>query len=593
MTVPRGTEPSAGSFSGRLPLIRDRAKLHRPPEAPTTTFAHIEEAERVDHKEYRAMKRQLFFHSCCIIFLIVCNGGGPLAVAATATADVRAAAGRPLSTLGDSGDSFLQPADSSHRLRRTASATRKTTTQQEESPEVAARAAAADNDDESGPVYHVPTFDLAELRNPSSSSSYLRHVLGDTGLLSISTSSSSTTTADAIRQVRRRAMKTVCSCLREAGSTDGTTRTVSRSGMLRDGTIRTTLATATIGATPIPLEPMNYCPDDQAVAALEALRDIVHGIAQEFITALDGLLWNDDVDVDGNDTNSNTTATKNRTPPPPLLHTTRGRSYTTIQDIVRASHNLEHFHLYEKKKKSDDGDDCQDDGNDHDETILPIHTDAGLFLVFVPGLDCDATTIDDDNDNTSSSSLWVQRRNGKVQRAVFAPDTFGVLMGTGAEHWLQNMKTLPLRATRHAVSMRCQSRRAWYGMSTYTFCFVVWMNYAPTSSIGSDYQDISPLFVVSVSRSCSLQCTWCRPTLFCKIYPNAPLPIYAGLWRPMLRIGNIILARTKTMKENPLPRLVVDRTAFLVTIFRRRRYCRAWRNAGGCKWSMTLVRVTT
>jgi hypothetical protein len=305
--------------------------------------------------------------------------------------------------------------------------------------------------------YRVPTFDLLELRHLSASDDHqesLRYVLRDTGLLSISVTNSPS--AAAIRTIRQVARATICSCLR-SDDNSAHARTVS-GGILADGTRRTTLATATIGSSPIPLLWKEQegikgsggggsC-SDEAASSLEALRDVVFGISQEFIAALDGLLDDDNHH-------------QNRT----LLKTARGRSYRTMQDIIRASHNLEHFHLYEKEQTDDCENDVNGDNDDgrRSETVLPIHTDAGLFLVFVPGMDCD-------NPHTPSndSSLLVERRNGIVQRARFEPDTFGVLFGSGAEHWLLPNNPLQVRATRHAVRMRCGSRRAWYGMSTYT-----------------------------------------------------------------------------------------------------------------------------
>jgi hypothetical protein len=319
-----------------------------------------------------------------------------------------------------------------------------------------------------------------ELRHLSASDHQesLRQVLRDTGLLSISVANSPS--AAAIRTIRQVARATICSCLR-SDENSAHARTVS-GGILADGTRRTTLATATIGSSPIPLlwneqEAIKKgngggggsC-SDEAASSLEALRDVVFGISQEFIVALDGLLLDDD-NHDQNQT---------------LLKTARGRSYHTMQDIIRASHNLEHFHLYEKDQTDDCDNEVNGDNDDdgrRSETVLPIHTDAGLFLVFVPGMDCDNPHTPSDD-----SSLLVERRNGMVQRARFEPDTFGVLFGSGAEHWLLPNNPLQVRATRHAVRMRCGSRRAWYGMSTY--------------AVHPNESDISHVFFVFV-RMCT------------------------------------------------------------------------------------------
>jgi len=130
-----------------------------------------------------------------------------------------------------------------------------------------------------------------------------------------------------------------------------------------------------------------------------------------------------------------------------LRNTDRGE-YKSVSQIAQASQHLEHFHVYKK-------------GIEAAETVLPLHTDAGLFLAFVPGLDC--ATLE------PSPSLIVEDTNEAQRLAQFVPKSIGILLGIGAEEWLLNFESR-LRATRHAVSMPAGQVRAWYGKSTYIRC---------------------------------------------------------------------------------------------------------------------------
>jgi hypothetical protein len=120
--------------------------------------------------------------------------------------------------------------------------------------------------------------------------------------------------------------------------------------------------------------------------------------------------------------------------------------------MVKASQNLEHFHVYSKQEEED----AIDQSNHGESSVLDVHTDAGLFLAFVPGMRC--------NGADDSSDFYVSV-NGSIKKAVFPPGSIGIMLGMGAERWLQT--PLPLRATRHAVKMESGQRRAWYGLSTY------------------------------------------------------------------------------------------------------------------------------
>ena len=95
--------------------------------------------------------------------------------------------------------------------------------------------------------------------------------------------------------------------------------------------------------------------------------------------------------------------------------------------------------------------------------VLDVHTDAGLFLAFVPGKHYTSDESDEDSDE---GDFYVKiSDDGALQRAVFAPGSVGVMLGLGAEQWLQTW--MPLKATRHAVHMEAGASRAWYGMSEF------------------------------------------------------------------------------------------------------------------------------
>jgi len=250
-------------------------------------------------------------------------------------------------------------------------------------------------------LMQVDTFELSDLLSGQRLHD-LSTTLSTTGLLAIR---SSHFRFDALKLVCRRQQNLL------AYKGDATT-----SVLLQDGvTTRTTWATATVGTTPLPL--------GTEAEELDALRDQVALASNAFVKALDRLLSiadKDDVDT-------------------PLLRTDRGVQYSSIESIVKASVHLEHFHLYEKG-----------DTTSNEET-LEWHTDAGLFLAFVPACNCRGGEEHD-------SSLWVD--NSPV---VFPPNTIAIMLGTGAENWLQTHLTL--RATRHAVKMNAGDLRAWYGMS--------------------------------------------------------------------------------------------------------------------------------
>lgn len=292
--------------------------------------------------------------------------------------------------------------------------------------------------------HHVPLFSVADLSSGRRQLE-LAEILSTTGLLAISDNDNHDLQAN---KVKKTALEGICRCSssQEFQQLEGTD-----SILLGDGqTVRSTLATATLGHSPLPL-PSNLeqlCGKETA-DALDALRDHVAHKADAFTAALDTLLKKMSVGV-------SVAAGSLDTPALPLLQNYHGGSYQSIEQIVQASSNLEHFHIYSKPSvKSEKQLKSQED------PALQVHTDAGLFLAFVPAHRCRSGMDHPD------SSFYFEDQDGRLKRAIFPPNSVAIMLGAGAQHWLQTPSNLSLKATRHSVRMEAGVSRAWYGMSKY------------------------------------------------------------------------------------------------------------------------------
>lgn len=272
----------------------------------------------------------------------------------------------------------------------------------------------------------VPSFSMEELRAGTIPLEFLES-LQSTGLISIKL-------PQAYEDTRGFALSGLCSCLENLEGADGFD-----SATLGDGaTSRSTLATATVGQMPLPLadrEKLEGHCGAGTVAAMETLRDQVAHVSDMFVKTIDHLRIVDSAQ------------------PSPLLHDKYGGSFSNLNSIIQSANHLEHFHMYSKNGSS------ENIGGDDASLSLKWHTDAGLFLSFVPAWNCN-------NAGQSDSSFWVQLPNGDRVPAIFEPGSVVIMLGVGAEHWL-NESSLKLRATRHAVQMDNDSARSWYGMSKY------------------------------------------------------------------------------------------------------------------------------
>eukprot|EP00591_Stephanopyxis_turris_P009522 CAMPEP_0195521334 /NCGR_PEP_ID=MMETSP0794_2-20130614/18474_1 /TAXON_ID=515487 /ORGANISM="Stephanopyxis turris, Strain CCMP 815" /LENGTH=664 /DNA_ID=CAMNT_0040650863 /DNA_START=58 /DNA_END=2052 /DNA_ORIENTATION=+ len=291
--------------------------------------------------------------------------------------------------------------------------------------------------------YNIPNFSVTDLRAGRRVDD-LSSVLGSTGLIAI------TGLGVDFSKIRKTALESLCSCSESSEFLvmDGSDRTVLNDRL----TTRTTLATATMSNIPLPLpvdQLTRHC-GLEATEAMNALRDHVALASSGFVSALDRM-------IDGAASSSESQV---------LLRDTQGGMFTSISSIVDVSSNLEHFHVYSKEDTN---------GGQHDDlqsidSSLDTHTDAGLFLSFVPARSCVNEANEEEN-----SSFFVSV-SGEIRRAVFPPGSVAIMLGVGAEHWLKVPEYLSLKATRHAVKMRVGEARAWYGM----------MNLVPENAIVHD-----------------------------------------------------------------------------------------------------------
>jgi len=322
-------------------------------------------------------------------------------------------------------------------------------------------------------TYHVEAFQLDDLHNGLRDPEIARY-LRTTGIIAVQMD-------EGFAHHRQLGLETVCRCWKE----EDIVRTVqgSDSGLLlRDGqTTRTTLATATAGRTPLPLSAsLESTCGVEAVKTLDQLRDDLAAASDAFIVAWDRLLRGT--------TNQNI-----------LLDNAHGGSYATIHNIVQASTHLEHFHLYSK--------DMLSENSDTQDATLAVHTDAGLFLAFVPAYSCLAS---------SDEAFYVQDSN-VLRRAVFPKNSVIMMLGSGAEYWLKT--NFAMKATRHAVRMQPGESRAWYGMSKCSFTLKI------ACCCQSCYLLTSWIFRLFN------QCIWCpKAQLFKYILRNVRLRICAVPW---------------------------------------------------------------
>jgi hypothetical protein len=311
-------------------------------------------------------------------------------------------------------------------------------------------------------VHHTPpVFAMHELRSGSRTEELLS-TLRTTGLIAVSLEDSEFNFGHA----REAAYDGLCRCTEDRSGhatslEDGFSNLVESTDrvVLPDGeTTRSTFATATLGrSSPLsfPESLSRVCGSD-TTDAMDQLRDFTAIVSEAFISTMDRFVV--PAILHGNTTNS-------KLVDDPLLRNSHGGVYHSFGEIVQGATNLEHFHVYRKQQDSALS---TDRAEGHLPRSLEWHSDAGLFLAFVPSLPCD--------DQSDDSSFWI-RHEGTEQPVRFPEDSIAIMMGAGAQHWIQLDKrgeqrspirsSSVLRATSHAVHMAPGSRRAWYGMSKF------------------------------------------------------------------------------------------------------------------------------
>jgi hypothetical protein len=343
----------------------------------------------------------------------------------------------------------------------------------------------------------VPTFTLSELQHGTTKDRDLLDVLATTGLLAIRVPTASIITKtdntaaltdasaadnrimeatepneDTLR--RSRFFGELCRCSDKIGSQIHGGDKI----LLSDGvTTRSTIATATNGSRhplPLPKEDIENICGPETLSSLERAREyVLHAASGAFIPALDRLIQNASASSAATGTAQYSSST--------ILLSTQAtssehqRDYYSVSSIVDDSVNLEHFHVYSKKTKEQETASSVDAVIDH---ALDWHTDGGLFLAFLPAESCNhdvgTTSIIPQDDsfrikkfhdpNNSESSFTEVRAVFPAQEQQDGEVIVAIMLGEGAEKWLNTPDSLKLRATRHAVKMKSGERRAWYGM---------------------------------------------------------------------------------------------------------------------------------
>jgi hypothetical protein len=351
-------------------------------------------------------------------------------------------------------------------------------------------------------VFHVPSFTRNELlsfykkvhNDPSSipwtdQEKYFYSSLNKNGLIAIQMDGyggidqSSEAPPMKYEDARATALNGLCTCAYDAdhgtdsygGNNDHIFRTVVGQRSDKSSISRTTFAAATLPKNirrRLPVTKLTQACGVNVVNAMKTLREHVSEATSLFTGAIDQML---------------VISAKNQEQQ--LLFTNQGDSFGSLASIIESSSHLEHFHLYEKHDKSESTMAGINSKVNDDNLILDLHTDAGLFLAFVPGYNCNFNSDDGwarsglyVRDSTESNSL------SKLKRVIFPKNSVGVLLGIGMQNWittspiiksLQNPNSkdttrISFEATHHAVYMPLgEQSRTWYGTSKSIFfcCF--------------------------------------------------------------------------------------------------------------------------
>jgi hypothetical protein len=325
------------------------------------------------------------------------------------------------------------------------------------------------------PTYQVPSFTINEIQSGKRDND-LKDILTTTGLLAIRVP-----VPDHHDHQKQHLLEGLCKCQPQdiAQIANGDSRT------LADGlTTRSTIASASRGQLPISLPQSDitkYC-GEGVYESLEKLRDYVSLAATDtFIPALDRLIQQTNSNhIPNLEVEEEENPSKHHQQQQHLIKTRYDeKEYHTISSIIEDANHLEHFHVYSKAKH-------HTSTSHHKrptstvaavDSALDWHTDGGLFLAFVPGKSCtDNRDVEDDSFHVSIPSGRGNQHSRIEMRAIFPQSindeiVVAIMLGAGAEHWLNTPDNLKLRATQHAVKMKGGDVRAWYGMSKFLCLF--------------------------------------------------------------------------------------------------------------------------
>lgn len=324
----------------------------------------------------------------------------------------------------------------------------------------------------------APTITIDQLQNANTNLHRILHESG--GILRISTKHTNDSRKDIyqehedglIRNVasyRKEALTALCTCSAFEKTTSSTTEDLFTQLLkehpedvqqikLPDGSIRRTLATATVGfdasdteieESPHPLQLPTWfqeqCGHD-AYYSMENLRDAVSQVVNLFVGKLDS-------------------------------EKQRDHSY---RQVLQSANHLEHFHVYLKDEASH-GQDVPETTSEIDNGLksghakqtvvaktaakpeaiasLDYHMDAGFFLSFVPAMLCHSLSMDD-------SSFYIKSHKEPLQ---FEEDEIVILMGAGAHYWMNSNLDNEMVdhdsfvAASHALRLPPDAHRSWYG----------------------------------------------------------------------------------------------------------------------------------
>eukprot|EP00930_Biecheleria_cincta_P076761 TRINITY_DN6397_c0_g1_i5.p1 TRINITY_DN6397_c0_g1~~TRINITY_DN6397_c0_g1_i5.p1 ORF type:complete len:677 (+),score=113.11 TRINITY_DN6397_c0_g1_i5:110-2140(+) len=145
----------------------------------------------------------------------------------------------------------------------------------------------------------------------------------------------------------------------------------------------------------------------------------------------------------------------------PLLHSVTGKSYNTLEQVVRSGERLEHFHSYNLPEVFKPLTDYE--GRD----TIEFHVDQGVFIAFVPSVLVDTLSKPVDS-STPHGTFKLKSADGTEKDVHFQPDSLIIMPGDGINHFFNaRRKGLTFHAPPHAFQMSAsipELHRLWYGL---------------------------------------------------------------------------------------------------------------------------------